>query len=76
MEGIVDLAEVGLIYTEIAEAMEEIRSGNTKKEETEHADTIIRLMNYTKRRGLAVEEAILAKHKVNMKRDTLHNRKI
>ena len=74
--GIVELAEVGLFVTEIAEAMEEIRNGNKKKEGTEHADAIIRIMNYCTRMGIPLEKAILAKHEKNLKREKLHGREV
>jgi len=76
LEGIVDLAEVGLFVTEIAEAMEDIRSGKSSHEVEEHADTIIRIMNYCSRSNLDLEQAILSKHERNLKRAKLHGRKI
>jgi len=76
LEGIVDLAEVGLFVTEIAEAMEAIRDGDVKHEHEEQADIVIRVLNYCNRRGFDLESAILAKHKRNMKRGKFHGRKI
>lgn len=73
---IVDVAEVGLFSTEVSEAQEEIRHDNPKKEEEEIADMIIRAMNYCSRKGYHLQEAILAKHEINMKRDFLHGKKV
>jgi len=74
--GIVELAEVGLFVTEVAEGMEEIRNNNKEKLATELADTIIRIMNFASRRGINLEDAILRKHKKNLKREKLHGRPV
>ena len=74
--GIVELAEIGLIYTELSEAMEEIRDSNDGKANIELADAIIRIMNFASRREMDLETAIIKKHAINMTREKLHGRKI
>jgi len=76
LEGIVDLAEIGLIVTEVAEAMEEVRDQNPEKESKELAGIIIRILNYCNRKGYNIEKDILAEHKRNLKRPKLHGRKM
>lgn len=77
IEGIVELAEIGLVYTELAEAMEEIRNGkHDGSVETELADTIIRIMNFASRRGMDLETALIKKHAKNMTREKYHGRKV
>lgn len=73
---IVDVAEVGLVDTEISEAIEEIRKGTPEKEVTELADAIIRIMTYSKRKNYDLEKAILDKHLKNMKREYLHGKRV
>lgn len=73
-----DIAELGLIPTEVTEVQEEVRNKNTdpNKVGTECADIIIRTLNFMSRKGLDAEKFILAKHKVNMTRNTLHGRDV
>lgn len=71
------LAELGLIVTEVAEAMEEVRSGGEgflKGEEL--ADIIIRTMNIASRLGLDLEAWIHIKNEHNLKRGKLHGKTI
>ena len=74
--GFIDLAELGLVVTEIAEAMEDIRKGRMDHVGEELADTIIRVLNLSSRLEIDIENEILSKHEKNMKREALHNKRI
>lgn len=76
LELIIDLAEIGLFVTEVAELMEEIRDGNLILAPEEGSDIIIRVMNFFNRKGIDLEPSILHKHEVNMVRGKLHGRKV
>jgi len=78
LDGIVDLAELGLCITELCEAMEEIRNKNVDESSLgfECADAIIRVLNFMSNRNLWADNFILAKHEKNQKRGRLHGRKI
>lgn len=76
LERVVDLAEVGLIVTEIAEAMEEIRDDHPKNESKELAGCFIRLSNYARRKGYDLEGDIISESKRNLGREKLHGRKV
>ena len=73
---VIDLAEVGLFVTEIAELMEDIRDANREHYGEEGADIVIRLLNYFNRKGIDLEPYILAKHEKNLDRGRLHGRKV
>ncbi len=73
---VIDLAEVGLFVTEVAELMEDIRNDNRDHYAEEGADIVIRVMNWFNRKKIDLESAIMAKHQKNMKRGKLHGRKI
>jgi len=76
LELVIDLAEVGLFVTEVAELMEDIRNGNESHYQEESADIVIRVMNWLNRKKLDLESAILAKHQKNLDRGKLHGRKV
>ena len=71
-----DLAELGLIITEVSEAMEEIREKelNMYNLAIECSDIIIRVLNFMSRNNLEVEPFILIKHNKNMEREKLHGK--
>jgi NTP pyrophosphatase (non-canonical NTP hydrolase) len=73
-----DIAELGLIPTEVAEAQEEVRNKETNNEHLaeECADVIIRTLNFMSRKGLDATEAINKKIEKNSKRETLHGRAV
>ncbi len=73
-----DIAELGLIPTEVAEAQEEIRNKQTDFTHLgiECADIIIRTLNFMSRHNLNAEAFIIAKHKTNMERKALHDRDV
>lgn len=74
-----DIAELGLITTEISEAIEEIRKENTDIAHlsVECADIIIRTLNFMSRLGVInMEGIILFKYKKNMKRKRLHGKAV
>ena len=73
---IIDLAEVGLIGTEVAELQEDIRNAANENYGKECADIIIRVLNWANRKGFAVEPHLLEKHQINLTREKLHGRKI
>jgi len=73
---IVDIAELGLVATELSEAMEDVRKGNAKHLGEELADIIIRVLNFASRKEIDLEEEILKKHTVNMEREYLHGKEI
>jgi len=78
LEKIVDLAEVGLIVTEVSEIMEEIRKKKTSQAhlKEECADTIIRVINFMNRKEIDVETAILYAHVKNLPRGNRHGKAI
>ena len=70
---IADIAEVGLINTEVSELLEDIRKGKDNDIlGLECADIIIRVMNYCTRKGINLESYMITKHHVNMRREKLH----
>ena len=70
-----DIAELGLIDTEVSEAIECIRHGKNQLDLSfELADIVIRAMNFASRKGININNAILQKHKKNMKRGYLHGK--
>lgn len=75
-----DIAELGLIVTEISEAMEETRlHGVTNFDNLyiECADIIIRVINFMTRKGCTdIEKVIYTKTLKNLKRDKLHGRDV
>ena len=78
LDGIVDLAELGLCITELCEAMEEVRNKKVDKNAlmTECADAIIRILNFMSNKNCWADKCILAKHEKNLKREKLHGRGI
>jgi len=72
-----DIAELGLIATEITEAQENIRDNNYEKLPFELADIIIRVLNFAKRKGIInLTEVIIEKHEINLQREKLHKRSV
>ena len=75
-----DIAELGLILTEISEAMEETRlQGITSNDKLyiECADIIIRTMNFMTRKGcIDIEKVIYEKTKHNFTRKKLHGKDV
>lgn len=76
LELVIDLAEVGLFITEVAELMEDIRNGNTDHYQEESADIVIRVMNWLTRKKLDLQSAVEKKNLKNMSREKLHGRLI
>jgi hypothetical protein len=73
-----DIAELGLIVTEISESIEEIRKKDYQFYDLgiECADIIIRVLNFMSRKNLNAESFIKLKHKQNMKREKLHGKEV
>lgn len=77
-----DLSKLGLMITEIAEAMEGRRHGDPPSDkipeytsqEEELADCIVRIMHYSAQRKLRVAEALLAKLEYNETRPYKHGK--
>lgn len=77
---IADIAEVGLINTEVSEALDAIREYGypllRDKLGEELADVIIRALNFASRKGIDLEPYILSKHEVNLERGDRHGKNI
>lgn len=72
---IADIAEVGLVNTEVSELLEDIRKDEKLSvQANECADIVIRVMNYCSRKEIDLEREILYKHKINMLRGKLHDK--
>ena len=72
----IDIAELGLVVTEISEAMEECRNIDNEKLSYELADIIIRVLNFASRKKIDIESYVKAKHQRNLQRGKLHGRHI
>jgi len=75
-KGLSDLAEVGLIHTEVAEAQESIRNNDYYNLSLECADIIIRVLNFCTRKGIPIEKRLWEKSKINKKRQKKHGREL
>ena len=80
LQRLVDIAELGLIGTEISEAIEDVRKCGypmlLDKLGVELSDIIIRALNTASRKGIDIEPYLLTKHKKNMSRGARHGKKI
>ena len=77
LENIFDIAELGLISTEVSEGIEVIRqNGSTFALILECADIIIRTLNFMSRKGYSATDFILLKHNLNLERGLLHGKKV
>ena len=74
----IDIAELGLVCTEIAEAMELLRQHKYKREDLaeECADIIIRTINFMSKKGLDLDIALWLKNNKNKKRECLHGKAV
>ena len=78
IENIYDIAELGLINTEISESLEIIRQSkflddtNSENMGLELADIIIRVLNFASRKNMDIEYYILEKNRFNLNREKLH----
>ncbi len=73
-----DLAEIGLITSEVGEALDYLRDDTecTKYVKLELADIIIRVMNFCNRKDIDLEFFILAKNGINERRNKYHGKKV
>ena len=67
-----DLAELGLVTTEISEGLECIRKGNKEHLGEELADIIIRTINFSTRKHIDIEMELRKKILINSKREYKH----
>ena len=65
-----------LVHSEVSEALEAYRIGNRPNFEEELADIIIRVLDMAEGLAIDLEDAILKKHAVNIKRSYRHGNKI
>lgn len=80
-----EVEKLMLMSSEIYEAFEAIRSGDSRKKsekipaftkmEEELADAVIRIMDFAEAKGLRLPNAILSKHEFNKSRPYLHGKK-
>lgn len=70
------LAEIGLINTEVSEALEKVRKGDWQALAEELADIVIRAMNCASRFKINLEQAITDKDVDNQQRPEKHGNKV
>lgn len=77
-EKIFDIAELGLIITEVSEAMEEIRKNGNDNANLffECADIIIRTLNFMTRKGASASFFLIEKNEKNINRRELHGKQV
>jgi NTP pyrophosphatase (non-canonical NTP hydrolase) len=75
LDGMVDLAELALMHTEISEACEEVRNIDKEATAKELAGLQIRLFNYANFRGIDLEKYVISENERNKARPVLHGRK-
>lgn len=73
---IIDIAEVGLINTEVSELLEDIRSDKKENYGAECADIVIRVMNWCNRKKIDLGWHIREKNRKNLTREKLHGRAV
>jgi len=73
---ILDLAEFGLVNTEVSEALECIRNNDYYNLGLECADVIIRVLNFCTRKNIPIEKRLFEKAKINYEREKKHGRKL
>lgn len=70
-----DLAESGMIGSEVGELQEAIFKGEKHKIGSECADIIIRTLNFCTRKKIDIESELKAKSKINDNRGYLHGKR-
>lgn len=74
IESIIDIAELGMINTEVSEAIEKSFIKDNPSLGFECADIIIRTLNFMSRKGLDAEFYIERKNNTNIERGYLHGK--
>lgn len=69
------LAKLMLVTTEVAEAAEEVRSGEAEAFALELADVIIRVLHISAGMGIDMDKTISHKLRINRERPFMHNKK-
>jgi NTP pyrophosphatase (non-canonical NTP hydrolase) len=64
-----------LIHSEVSEAMEADRAGDSGKFAEELADTVIRIFGLAERMNIDMEKEIIKKHETNVSRPFMHGGK-
>jgi hypothetical protein len=71
-----DIAELGMITTEVSEAIEKVfKDTDINSIMFECADVIIRTLNFMSRKGYDAEVYILQKNNINIKRGNFHGKR-
>ena len=71
-----DIAEIGLITSEIGEALDYCRDKNELFLSFELADIIIRVLNFCNRKNIDLEFFIITKNRINQNRGKYHGKKV
>jgi len=71
-----DIAEIGLVSSEVGEALDYCRDKNEKFMALELADICIRVFNFCNRKGIDLEFYIIAKTHINNTRSKFHGKKV
>jgi NTP pyrophosphatase (non-canonical NTP hydrolase) len=67
--------KIALMHSEASEMLEALRDGDEEQLAEESADLLIRLFDFTARRGIDIEAAVKMKMEKNVSRPKLHGRK-
>jgi len=71
-----DIAEIGLVSSEVGEALDYCREKEEKFMALELADIVIRVFNFCNRKGIDLESFIIIKNRINKQRTKYHGKKV